>query len=517
MRVHAAVVSHTHRSTSAWSSRVVHALLALGALACPALAQTSFVYQGRLTENGQPVSGSFDMDFRLIDPFNSGIEVASYCRVGVPVNAGLFSTTIDLGPFDRDLTYSIRIRTRPSSGLLCDDDTGYTTLVPDQFIGAAPRAIHALNASSLSAPDGNPASAMVVAEDGTLIALGNVQVNGGLGLGTTTPTGRLDMRSNDTGFFRFMGTSEDLQFNGGTDGAFGFFNVSPSSSGRTDFVNGGAVRLSVGNNGRVGINTNTPGKTLTVAGDMEIGTTSGDYRHLRLGGGNSSGFLYGSYPALGDGIHMSYNHYHNQFGSNVFANPGGGSSRGSAGYGSVVLATGDVGQAPTDRLVVNVSGNVGINNASPTFRLDVGGAIRCTSLTQTSSRAFKDGITSLALGLDDLMRLAPVSFVWNEKAPQDARGRHDLGLIAEDVARVLPGAVAVDEEGKAAGVDYSRVTVLAVKAIQDQQAEIQEQHAAIRDQQATIQSQKAQIESLTARLERLERAMQSMPTLPTTR
>lgn len=462
------------------------------AVAAPAIAQTSFVYQGRLTENGQAANGSYDLDFRLIDLFNAGNEVAQSCRVNVPVIDGLFNAAIDLGPINRDLPYSVRVRARRSTGLACDNQTGYTTLQPDQILGATPRAIHAMNASSLSSPDGSPATALQVGDEGTLIAYGNLQVNGGIGLGTFTPTGRLDMRSNDNGFFRFMGTSDDIQFNGGTDGAFGFFNVG-ASSGRTDFVNGGSVRLSVGNNGRVGINTNTPGKTLTVAGDMELGTTSGDYRHFRIGGGNSSGFIYGSYPALGDGIHMGYNMYFNAGGSPVIANSGGGTSRISTGYGYIAFATGDVGFQPSDRMVVATNGFVGINTAAPAFRLDVNGPIRCSSLTQTSSARFKDRITPLAAGLEELMALEAVSYVWNEKAPADARGKHDLGFIAEEVAKVLPDAVAFDPDGQAAGIDYSRVSVLAVKAIQQQQAQ--------------IESQQAQIETLNARLQKLEHAL----------
>src|SRR5689334_5240256 len=52
-----------------------------------------------------------------------------------------------------------------------------------------------------------------------------------------------------------------------------------------------ANRLTVNGNaditGNLGIGTTTPGERLTVAGSMEIGAGSGDYQHLRIGGGNA--------------------------------------------------------------------------------------------------------------------------------------------------------------------------------------------------------------------------------------
>jgi hypothetical protein len=111
--------------------------------------------------------------------------------------------------------------------------------------------------------------------------------------------------------------------------------------------------------GNVGIGTTTPGKTLTVAGDAEIGTGSGDYHHLRVGGGNSDGFLYGSYHALGDGIHLGYNYYADPAGFDQVIHPDGATSRISVQYGSIVLATAPPFQgAPVDRLTVDSVGNV---------------------------------------------------------------------------------------------------------------------------------------------------------------
>jgi len=56
------------------------------------------------------------------------------------------------------------------------------------------------------------------------------------------------------------------------------------------------------------------------AGDAIDASPGGhsDYRRLRLGGGNSSGYLFGSFAGLGDGIHLGYNVYYNTAGTAVY-------------------------------------------------------------------------------------------------------------------------------------------------------------------------------------------------------
>lgn len=95
---------------------------------------------------------------------------------------------------------------------------------------------------------------------------------------------------------------------------------------------------------------------VTFAGNAQIGTSSVDYRHLQLGGGNSLGFLYGSYPVFSDGIHLSYNYYADTVGHAI--NPGGATSRVSVGYGTVVLAVSlSAGTGPyTERLIADATG-----------------------------------------------------------------------------------------------------------------------------------------------------------------
>jgi hypothetical protein len=92
-------------------------------------------------------------------------------------------------------------------------------------------------------------------------------------------------------------------------------------------------------------------------GNVQIGTGTSDYRQLSLGGGNSTGFLYGSYPALQDGIHLGYNYYYDSTGTGHLINSSGGTSRLSLGYGTVSLYVGGTGAAPsTERLLANTTG-----------------------------------------------------------------------------------------------------------------------------------------------------------------
>jgi hypothetical protein len=150
----------------------------------------------------------------------------------------------------------------------------------------------------------------------------------------------------------------------------------PTTSGTylLEFTNGNLNAMKINNAGYVGIGTNGPGKELTVNGNMEIGTGDADYQHLRIGGGNSSGFLYGAFAKYNDGIHMGYNFYNDNT-SNQIPNTGGGTSRISMRFGQIQLHTGGVNTEPNNNaLTINSVGNVGIGKTDPSCTLDVSGS-----------------------------------------------------------------------------------------------------------------------------------------------
>lgn len=88
------------------------------------------------------------------------------------------------------------------------------------------------------------------------------------------------------------------------------------------------------------------------------------------------------------------------------------------------------------------------------------------SVFSASSRRLKDNITPLKDSLQTVMELRPVSFDWKPAMG----GGHDIGLVAEQTAAVLPALTVKSEDGKQAlGVRYDRLGVVAIGAIQQQQ------------------------------------------------
>ena len=78
------------------------------------------------------------------------------------------------------------------------------------------------------------------------------------------------------------------------------------------------------------------------------------------------------------------------------------------------------------------------------------------------------------------------------------------GLIAEEVAQVLPELAPLDEEGNPLSVNYQMLTPMLLN-------EVQKQQRTIHDQREAIGAQQQVIAALTARVEAVERSLSSAP------
>jgi len=104
----------------------------------------------------------------------------------------------------------------------------------------------------------------------------------------------------------------------------------------------------------------------------------------------------------------------------------------------------------------------------------------------SSSLRYKTQVQSFLGGMDIVRRLRPVSFIWKED------GKRDLGLGAEEVARVEPLLAFRNKQGESEGVRYNQLSAVLINAVNEQQAQIAAQ-------QRTIERMQHQINSLTAR------------------
>ncbi len=101
--------------------------------------------------------------------------------------------------------------------------------------------------------------------------------------------------------------------------------------------------------------------------------------------------------------------------------------------------------------------------------------------TTYSSRRWKTNIHPLQGSLAKVMQLQGVSY------DQKEGGKHDIGLIAEDVGQIVPEVVAYEDNGvDAKSIDYARLTALLVEAVKEQQKTIEQQNADIEKLQNEI-------------------------------
>jgi uncharacterized small protein (DUF1192 family) len=111
----------------------------------------------------------------------------------------------------------------------------------------------------------------------------------------------------------------------------------------------------------------------------------------------------------------------------------------------------------------------------------ISGSLTVNSTFYPSSRRFKTNIHTLSNALAMVERMRGVSYDLR------SNGEHQIGVIAEEVGEVVPELVAYEANGKdARGVDYSRLTVLLIEAVKEQQEQIKAMQAEISGLKAKV-------------------------------
>jgi hypothetical protein len=134
--------------------------------------------------------------------------------------------------------------------------------------------------------------------------------------------------------------------------------------------------------------------------------------------------------------------------------------------------------------ISNSNNNLGIGTVEPSEKLHVVGNARITAMNAigdigadangvlqaaTSDMNLKNTIENSPFGLNEILLLNPVTFLYNDinrKLDSDVK---EVGFIAQDVFDIIPNAVSSTGTGDLQ-LDYRAITATLTKAIQEQQA-----------------------------------------------
>lgn len=516
---------------------------------CASAQTTEFSYQGILKSAGAPANGNHDFEFRLFDAASGGTQQGPTNNIGnVAVVNGVYTVMLNFGagPFNTGDRY-LDISVRTSLG------GAFTPLSPRQQIKSTPYAIRSLSAgiagNSLQL-GGQPAGDFVQTNDPRL-SDGRNPLPGSSSYiqNTTSPQAASNFNVSGTGTANIvsattqynLGAQRILSAPGpGTENLMVGINTGTLS---TDFSNtfvgrdAGAGNLAAGFGTFIGASagrSNTSGAANVFVG-VEAGqmnTSGGSNTFLgRSAGRNNTDGSSNVFVGISAGQANTTADLNAFFGGSAgdantegFANTFIGSDAGgantlgdnntfvgrSAGNANVLgiqnTALGRDANVSVDGLnnataigagaIVTASNRVqlGRNNVDTVSvgKLDVAVATNlCVNGTVlaacSSSGRYKENVKPLGSSLSLVQKLRPVTFDWK------GRNEHDLGLIAEEVAKIDPLLVTRNPDGEIQGVKYDQLSVVLINAIKEQQA-------GISDQQSVISGQKSQIDELNSKV-----------------
>jgi hypothetical protein len=142
----------------------------------------------------------------------------------------------------------------------------------------------------------------------------------------------------------------------------------------------------------------------------------------------------------------------------------------------------------TNKVAILGNGRVGINTTSPSQMLHVRGNVQADAYLMNSDERLKKNIEQIS-GLAIITSLRGVRFAWN------ATNTTEIGVIAQDVEKVLPELVVTDENGYKA-VKYSNLVGPLIESVKDLNDNDKETEREMEMMQSEIAALKKEIEML---------------------
>ena len=521
-------------------------------------ADTTITYQGQLQDGAGPHSGSVNMVFELFDAETGGSSVGSAVSAGnVAVNDGLFQVELDFGnqAYENGLYLEIEVdgetlsprqpitaaplavRTLSGSG----SSSSWSVSGDDIFFDGGNVAIgtndaggHNLWVSGTFA-SGNPNND----------ASGNLSAVVGGGLNRTI------------GIHSFVGggTVNEVfthrsAITGGTDNSIGSGSPYSAIAGGSDnrvseensFIGGGENNETSGARSAIvgGFNNEASGNQSAIAGG---GGNEASGNLSAIAGGNSN-TASGINSFIGGGIGNTASGF-SSFAAGSLAKA---EHNGTFVWGDNTSA--DFASTGEDQFLIRAGGGVGIGTNAPERDLHIkadtssaalilenasdvngwgigtgiasgnfnfyyesdvtgfstsgtrlGGISNTTGeYSSNSDRRLKQDIEVLNGVLADVLKLEPASYRFRRSGDD---GPRTIGFLAQDVQEVFPELVTHEDGDDYLGLSYANFSVLAIRAVQEQQDIIENQQARIAELEQRQDNEVAALQERLAALESL--------------
>jgi hypothetical protein len=256
-----------------------------------------------------------------------------------------------------------------------------------------------------------------------------------------------------------------------------FSGVLPVANGGTNITTLTANKVMVGNgtsgvltptnlhwdntNSRLGIGVTSPTQSLDVNGKVNISDnvsikSQSTAQALVMINRASDDVYTGIYFKKGnlDDQSIILNEKDGTFGSSMYFYTNDGTNGGSININLAIAKNG----------AITIRNLAGIN--------DVGADANGKLQAATSDMNLKNTIENSPFGLNEILLLNPVTFLYNDTNRKIDSNVKEVGFIAQDVFDIIPNAVSSTGTGDLQ-LDYRAITATLVKAIQEQQSQIE--------------------------------------------
>ena len=354
---------------------------------------------------------------------------------------------------------------------------------------------------------------------------------GNVGIGTTTPGGKLEVAGN----VKISGAGNGITFPDGTSITTGLPSITANTTyGHNALASntGGDANTAVGAStlfattlgnfntayGYTALYSNTIGSYNTATGGSALFYNTTGNGNTATGNSALLKNMTGIANTASGTASMSSNtvgSFNAAIGSGALGANTTGSYNTAVGYqsgntstaGSYNISIGNSGTSSDDHVIrigdvqtqIYVAGITGVNVSGVPVVVSSTGQLGIAS----SSRRFKENIQDMGDTSERLMRLRPVTYNYKQ-AYEDGSKPLDYGLIAEEVDDIYPDLVAHSQDGQIETVMYQKLTPMLLNEVQRLKKQNDDQKNQLVQQRNQLTRQDEAILALSERLARLE-------------